>query len=1418
MLPADPARQQRSTLIAVRDGTRRVESRQELLTLFVVPLYHLFGERLSARLLQAYESCSSSSSSAIFSSRLSLEKSNGSTAAAAAAATSVVEAAQEALLLRIVVDWQDTLVQESIYDDLVCTWLFGIPGGDEAKSVAADPTSGQLQQCSIRVMSRILSSWCMPASAISAMSGVGKMQIIEDQLDSQASNSSSSPASTKPALHPLASSTLIKASQHARQRIRLASLVDAALQEGNQARREIAWSDTLRLLGSFPDRVANFTRGGRLSAPDEGQEAEFNRDRWFSDVFVRGLADMLVQDGDGKTLEASRVEMLAEAVVRLDKLGWLTLTPRAGQGDGDNQFGFWPTLLTALLYSPSRTHTAVPQEPLSPIDPAPHLPSQHNWHTLLAKLPRNTRCRVRSSLVRLLDHASRQTSCGVQPTLVSLAEKTRPGREGSAFLSARNRAFVAAASGVLSAFLDRARGPNAAEDEVEDDDDDDDDDGDSNDGVEEVSGPVDRFVTLALKHPDQTPLMAWVWTAYLSTTTTTTKPTGTPTSRDETTLPQALKLTLDMWSRPSRIATSTVDSAEYLCVQIVTLLAATTATATAASSSTLAGDIAKLSRSPAVLEGVSRHLEHPDPVIRRLGMLVAEEISAAATTVASTATNASVSDTSLPTKKALCFGRGVWDGSGAGKEEARVLRALLHAWSFHVDSVRKLATEMTPAVILDAFGITPPPPLPSIVSNPDSLLVSTRETEEPRPRAARPPAQTRRLPERVHLPSRPHAPSQSRSKPQPLITMIDDDDDNTVAVDADAPSKVERQTEKPLLAMFGGSSRSSVTNQNGGDRRIQELPSFEGSEDDSSNDANSSDDDSAGEDEEGRDEIQKLAAELSGLGGDASGDTDGLLQRAKATIGASTLGGSTGKKGRNRNSKLGNTGHDDVDFDRTRESHAPTFAKKTPAPVYISQLVGLLKSSDRGEIKLGLRWVGPLVRCKSGSLSAMGGSLGVRSGSGGGVGFGNEVLENAVELTLALVGMHNTLSISRFEEWRLAGLVALLVGCPVPVASVVTEQVFGSQYSIAQRHMMLQALAEAAHELALGTRSLPPADSNKALQSHDQKLLVETRAQQLGDHLVSQSKAKGEDRVPAIRREKSLLVDPPTRRTTTSSSSSRTGPRKLVELLDSSASSPSWGGSTTTTTTATWRLPVSGGGRLSNGNEGPTWTTLAGPSFVHPLINRFLSHFAYLRSRSRSRQQQTRSGGGGGGGYAGANMHSFWDAQTTSMLLDTLSLMVDGAVRGRVLGAAEVALSCLELLSAVLGGSGDHDSAFHTDLRITASGMTLLLVVLSASWESEGATAAIFANPAPTRRGEGNTHLPSLLQVVHAVFQHFSAQQASSSSSSSSSTFQTQTARSSKTHGLQTQILARSASILLLAAEIDEDRSNRLKSMLGFSM
>lgn len=191
--------------------------------------------------------------------------------------------------------------------------------------------------------------------------------------------------------------------------------------------------------------------------------------------------------------------------------------------------------------------------------------------------------------------------------------------------------------------------------------------------------------------------------------------------------------------------------------------------------------LAEISRLPNFLNGVSSHLDHLDPTIRRLGMLVAEIVSSFTSQLTPQNVNKS---------KVLDFGKSMWDGIGQGKEECRVLRAFVDGWKLHDPSTAK--TIWTQEEVREVLGILSEQIVKGHEAEADLEVISSAEFQsinedksnsEPRPR---PQAQTRSLPAKVAPPTRiPSAstglpslfPVTSSIKPRPLIESLSESED-----------------------------------------------------------------------------------------------------------------------------------------------------------------------------------------------------------------------------------------------------------------------------------------------------------------------------------------------------------------------------------------------------------------------------------------------------------------------------------------------------------------------------------------------------------------------------------------------------------------------------------------------------------------
>ncbi|GAA6029657.1 hypothetical protein JCM8097_000988 [Rhodosporidiobolus ruineniae] len=297
-------------------------------------------------------------------------------------------------------------------------------------------------------------------------------------------------------------------------------------------------------------------------------------------------------------------------------------------------------------------------------------------------------------------------------------------------------------------------------------------------------------------------------------------------------------------------------------------------------------------------------------------------------------------------------------------------------------------------------------------------------------------------------------------------------------------------------------------------------------------------------------------------------------------------------------------------------------------PVYVPELVAYLKGTDPeggkeeadGEaerVEVGLREGEALVRRKAG--------------------WGGELKENAVDLAFALMGLQDQYELVNFDELRQGILVALVVACPEEVAPAVIEQYFTPNYSIAQRHTLLASLALSARELAglpipphpskpapppapshplFPSKQLPPAMHRRLLRA-EQPSTLEVLSADLTRMALSGAREDAEQTVPGAAREKLLNV----RRTARTSSSS----------FSSS--------------------------QLSTSTK-PTFTSLAAPVFILPLINRFWLYLRDTATSSLSFSSRAQSVGPYAGGPSQAVL---LDPLLLSKFLATLSVLLHAA-------------------------------------------------------------------------------------------------------------------------------------------------------------
>ncbi|WWC64545.1 uncharacterized protein I303_107155 [Kwoniella dejecticola CBS 10117] len=396
-----------------------------------------------------------------------------------------------------------------------------------------------------------------------------------------------------------------------------------------------------------------------------------------------------------------------------------------------------------------------------------------------------------------------------------------------------------------------------------------------------------------------------------------------------------------------------------------------------------------------------------------------------------------------------------------------------------------------------------------------------------------------------------------------------------------------------------------------------------------------------------------------------------------------------------------------------------TQKKKVHRPVYIPQLVALLKERDKPEsIEMGLKWGESLIRAKRE--------------------FGTELAENAVAATLMTLGLNDPFNLEGFEEKR-QGIMNALVACsPKEVAPFLCEQYFNNQYSLQQKSVILTALAMGARELAglsipepttkridFPSKTLPPSlhkkyltladipDSRRqAIENSSATGQLENTISDVRNGLLSKGAKKGDD-VPEVARERRLKVG----RTNQKTLVAELGSLKESQMLSSSPSSSS----------ASRTKPVM------------EFKDIAAEVFILPLINRFWQY--YNDFNLRQSRSVTLVGSNTSTGYRGTGGGMIMSPIGLEKLLITLSILLNASRHSSVfLGvlAPETLELALTLGLRFMASSGNSQRETEVDsgigsesgesLVISAS-LELSLVVLNTAFELDKGRSLFMDKP-----------------------------------------------------------------------------------------
>ncbi|KAK0558652.1 telomere binding protein [Tilletia horrida] len=945
----------------------------------------------------------------------------------------------------------------------------------------------------------------------------------------------------------------------------LQALLAAATQTTNLAQRDKFWQDAVKELCAVPARVSNML--GAAEMPIEVQDGPFFAAlAKQTEAAVFHLASTS-DDGSECKIQLSLLSKLLEKLVRSGvpsrALELATTSSRSNQAD------FLRTLVQGASTRLEKASTG------NSWTWPPHYSAM--WQRVIRGMePSDLSTRLAQNIVAYLDSVSFVAQ--KRGDLVADGEKGRIGSEGQAFLSPSTAQASLLVATLLQLYLPLPlRQQHAAStmsaatssrfsEVIEDGTDLDDanaDDWKRWDGVvfSDANGSSAGLSCFS-------PAMARCLAVHIGCV---------GLSSQEASLATAVDHTMTRWGSSERLRRTSPAEVHYFTTLLLSLLA---------QCSRNSGVAAQLLQSPAFIQGVSAHMGHQDPSIRRMGMIVAEVLDAAVKQSA---------QSSISTSKRLDFGQSIWSGRGEGKEACRVLRAMVLGWNVSSPALQELPGTSTQGILL--FGS--PPPIGGAFGNSKNgkevLPATVSSLSAPRPEAT-----TRFIPER--------RPVESLGGPSQGLSLIQDI--STLSIMDGGKARRSR----PLIAVTSEpSTTSGADTKVGRPLRAYNLPN-EADEDVSSSSESDSEDD---------DEKEELMPSSSG-----KHDEDGpeLL---------------------------------DVTVLKKRQRRRP---------VYIGELIPLLRSTERRESRKGLKNSEELIRRKTG--------------------WGLEVEENAVELALALAALQNNWSTKHFEERRTGALTALIVAAPQSAGGCIIEQYFSGHYSIAQRMAMLNSLVEAARELAeRGGQKTPLTAKQTAAKNAD--ALINLAA--------GGARQYGEQKYPEVRQANSLNVLRGPRGTLIR----ETGP---VEKRNGRPVN----------------VPSLPGARTASIAR---YVDVASSTFIFPLLNRFWAVINDAGAR-HSRSLQASRGASrrpAASVWQGAGVGSVLSASAVGVLLDALAVLASLArnaldfQRVIVPELLELSIATPRAMLPLIGQDEDSDGMG----RIHEGAITLAVILVDAAREAD---------------------------------------------------------------------------------------------------
>lgn len=471
----------------------------------------------------------------------------------------------------------------------------------------------------------------------------------------------------------------------------LNQLLTAYEVESNPAKRQLAWQEAVVVLNSLPIKLANAFKGDvpkHLSAID----------------YFASLSSQILDSLSSSEANSQRITALAALLSKLLRAGNIATTRLS---ETDFAKGFWPI---AISKASGRFSDSGLKKRLT-----------ESWSDAYSCMEARDRLILIETFIVCLDRITARQGLG---NLVSPSEHGKAAQCGKVFLSQEATRLCELQMQLLEVFVgtqSSSTGKGKSSSSPEDSDDE--------DGQGEVDSPFSLFASIVLRHDVHlSPLTTRSICRYISEF-------GLATAQG------VLLDVVDHWGGSARTKRASVDQEQYLTVLLLGLLAEV---------AKLTGNGSRIgqtiSRRSNFIEGVGAHLEHLDPQIRRLGMLLAEVVSERAH-----AENQSTGGGQTEGPKAIDFGRSMWDGMGEGKEEARILRAMFHSWS----SLTTDTGTISPQEALEILGLLESA---ATEAQPELLVVT-------QPAKRQPPSSTS-LPRKV--------PAKASKQARPLISLVDD--------------------------------------------------------------------------------------------------------------------------------------------------------------------------------------------------------------------------------------------------------------------------------------------------------------------------------------------------------------------------------------------------------------------------------------------------------------------------------------------------------------------------------------------------------------------------------------------------------------------------------------------------------------------